>query len=379
MFDTFTISKSLLIIDDNKEARKIFADFFGARYYCCDVDSIEMALTVLPERDFSVILSSFNLPKLNGAETLFCLQSQAPGSVVVFIGEKISGEEAIKVFRAGAFDYIEQPFKLSEIDRAVKKAFEHYELKCLKNNYQVHLEELTAHRAVELDKALEAVENSYRMTLKALVQALETRSFQTHGHSERIVTFSLRLGYEAGLDKEALKNLELGALLHDIGKIGVPDQILRKPGALNEEEWSKMKLHPLHGQQIIRNIAFLEAASRIVAQHHERWDGSGYPFGLSGDEIDVGARIFAVADAFDAMTSDRVYRRGCGYAAALAELERCAGTQFDPAVVEAFKRVPRNDWEVLRRHSLVERQKDSSFQTIVAELVYSGQQFEMVH
>jgi HD-GYP domain-containing protein (c-di-GMP phosphodiesterase class II) len=249
----------------------------------------------------------------------------------------------------------------------------------LRDRYQYHLEELVAERTVELDKALEAVENSYRMTLKALVQALETRDFETHGHSERVVTFSLRLGYELGLEKETLRDLELGALLHDIGKIGVPDAVLRKPAKLNEDEWTKMKLHPQHGQKILRNIPFLEGAARIVAQHHERWDGEGYPFGLRGEDIDIGARIFAVVDAFDAMVSDRVYRKGCPYDDALKELERCAGTQFDPMIVEAFKAIPKEDWEILRERSLMEKQEISSLQTVVSELVYSRQQFEMIH
>lgn len=375
----FEIPKNLLIIDDNREARNIFNNFFSSKFICDEAGSTKAALSHICEREYSVILSNFNLPKLSGVEMISCIRLQAPDSVIVLIGEKISAEEVIKIFRIGVFDYIEQPFKLSEIDRAVKKAYEQYELKKLKNNYQVHLEELSSRRAVELDKALEEIENSYRITLKALVQALETRDFETHGHSERVVTFSLRLGHEIGLDKEALKNLELGALLHDIGKIGVPDSILRKPAALNEDEWNKMKLHPLHGQKILRNIPFLEGAARIVAQHHEKWDGSGYPFELRGEEIDIGARIFAVVDAFDAMTSDRVYRRGCSYENALAELERCAGTQFDSAIVEAFRRVPREDWEILRRRSLVERQEVFSFQAVVAELVFSKQQFEMIH
>jgi putative nucleotidyltransferase with HDIG domain len=379
MFDTIIIPKNLLLVDDNSEARTIFVNFFGAKYNCREADSLETALAVLREQEISVILCSFNLPKLSGLEILRCIQAQAPHSVVVLIGESLSADEVIKVFRGGAFDYIQQPYKLLEINNAVKKAFDQYELRCLKNNYQIHLEDLSSQRTTELDKAVEEVENSYRNTLKALVQALETRDSETYGHSERVVTFSLRLGHEVGLDKEGLKNLELGALLHDIGKIGVPDAILRKPSALNREEWDKMKLHPIHGQNILRHIAFLEAAGRIVAQHHEKWDGSGYPFELRGQEIDLGARIFAVVDAFDAMTSDRVYRRGCSYAAALEELEGCAGTHFDPAIVEAFKRVPREDWEVLRRRSLVQRQEVFSFQTLVAELVYSKHQFEMVH
>jgi HD-GYP domain-containing protein (c-di-GMP phosphodiesterase class II) len=140
-----------------------------------------------------------------------------------------------------------------------------------------------------------------------------------------------------------------------------------------------MKLHPLHGQKILRNIGFLEGATRVVSQHHEKWDGSGYPAGLRGEEIDIGARIFSVVDAFDAMVSDRVYRKGCSYEDAVAELDRFAGTQFDPVIVEAFKHVPKEDWEILRQRSLKDKQEISSLQTVVAELVYSRQQLELVH
>ena len=154
------------------------------------------------------------------------------------------------------------------------------------------------------------------------------------------------------MNREALKALEFGSLLHDIGKIGVPDSILRKPEKLTEEEWERMREHPLHGQQILRGIEFLQGAARVVAQHHEKWDGSGYPLGLRQEDIDLNARIFAVADAFDAITSDRVYRRGKSYEAAAKELEEWAGRQFDPKVVAAFHRVPREDWEVLHRRSL---------------------------
>jgi response regulator RpfG family c-di-GMP phosphodiesterase len=307
------------------------------------------------------------------------MQAVSPHSSIVLLSERDSAEDAIKAFRAGAFDYLLTPFEAENVETAIARAFEQYETKCLKDRYQFHLENLAAERATEIDKALEEVESSYRITLKALVQALETRDFETHGHSERVVTFSLRLGHELGLEKESLRDLELGALLHDIGKIGVPDAILRKPAKLNEEEWEKMKLHPLHGQKILRNIEFLEGAAHIVAQHHEKWDGTGYPFGIRGEDIDIGARIFAVVDAFDAMVSDRVYRAGRPYQEALAELERCAGTQFDPLVVEAFKLIPKEDWEVLRERSLMEKQEISSFQAVVSDLVYSRQQFEMVH
>jgi HD-GYP domain-containing protein (c-di-GMP phosphodiesterase class II) len=141
------------------------------------------------------------------------------------------------------------------------------------------------------------------------------------------------------------ESLALGALLHDIGKIRVPDAILHKPGKLTPEEWLRMRNHPLYGQQILSGIDFLKGGSRVVVQHHEKWDGSGYPWGLAGEEIDRNARIFAVADAFDAMTSDRVYRAGLNFEAAAAELRQEAGTHFDPQVVEAFCSISRQDWE----------------------------------
>jgi HD-GYP domain-containing protein (c-di-GMP phosphodiesterase class II) len=161
-------------------------------------------------------------------------------------------------------------------------------------------------------------------------------------------------------------SLEFGALLHDIGKIGVPDAILRKPAKLTEEEWVRMRQHPLHGQQILGGIGFLEGAARVVAQHHEKWDGSGYPLGLRGEEIDLCARIFAVADAFDAMTSDRVYRKGKSYEAAAREVDEWAGRQFDVEVVKAFHRVPQSDWDELYRRSLATQSSE------VTDLAYSS-------
>jgi HD-GYP domain-containing protein (c-di-GMP phosphodiesterase class II) len=163
-----------------------------------------------------------------------------------------------------------------------------------------------------------------------------------------------------------MKALEFGSLLHDIGKIGVPDAILRKPAKLTDEEWVRMREHPHHGQQILRGIKFLEGAARVVAQHHEKWDGSGYPLGLKGEEIDICARIFSVADAFDAITSDRVYRQGRPYEAAAQELDEWINRQFDPKVVEAFHRVPREDWDELRRRSLIRKPSESEWQPIGA-------------
>jgi HD-GYP domain-containing protein (c-di-GMP phosphodiesterase class II) len=281
-------------------------------------------------------------------------------------------ESAIEALRVGAFDYIMKPFDLRQVEAAVKRALEHYELRVAKRRYENQLESLVEQRTHELNHALDSLEDAYRTTLKALTAALETRDAETHGHSERVVTFSLRLGRELGLNREQLRSLEFGSLLHDIGKIGVPDAILRKPAKLTDEEWVKMREHPLHGQQILREILFLEGAARVVGQHHEKWDGTGYPSGLCGEEIDINARIFAVADAFDAMTSDRVYRAARPYEEAAEELEKFSGRQFDPTVVTAFHRVPCEDWDELRRRSLVKKQeRDANVSQPLAALLES--------
>lgn len=203
--------------------------------------------------------------------------------------------------------------------------------------------------ATQFISHLNESEEVERAILKSLLVALKTRDADTYDHSKRTVKISLLLGRECGLDQRAMRSLEFGALLHDLGKIGVPDNVLRKPGKLSEFEWTLMRRHPYLGHEILSGLSFLDDAKMIVAQHHEKWDGSGYPLGLRGEEILLGARILFVADAFDAMMSDRVYRRAKSYDEAMAELDSCAGTDFDPRVVAAFHHFPRQDWERLTR------------------------------
>lgn len=371
MFAVDNIEDRILIVDDEPEIREILSDFLSDTYECLQADSAESALAEINRQKFAVVISDICMTGMSGLEMIPQIAEQSPETGVIVVSGQQTVDDAIKALRAGAIDYILKPFDLLQVETAVRLAVERYELKVIKRRYDLHLEELVAERTAELDRALDEVENSYRSTLKALVQALETRDFETHGHSERVVTFSLRLAYELNLDADEMRSLEFGAMLHDIGKIGVPDAVLRKPAALNDAEWAKMRLHPLHGQQILRGIPFLEGAIRLVAQHHEKWDGTGYPLGLKGEEIDLNARIFAVVDAFDAIVSDRVYRAGRCYEEALAEIERCSGKQFDPEVVAAFRRVPREDWETLRRRSLMRKPEQFSYQSVVAELVNS--------
>ncbi len=345
----------ILIVDDEPEMRAVLSEFLSERYECAAVASADEALALMRAGQFGLIISDVLMDRMSGLEMVPHALKLAPDSVIIMISGANSIETAIDALRVGAFDYIMKPFDLEHVEVAVNRALEHHELRRAKRRYERHLRELVEQRTEELNRTLASLEEAYRATLKALTSALETRDCETHGHSERVVSYSLRLGREFDLSKEQLRALEFGALLHDIGKIGVPDAILRKPARLTEQEWENMRRHPLLGQQILRGIEFLEGAAQVVAQHHEKWDGTGYPLGLRGAEIDLNARIFAVADAFDAIVSDRVYRHGKSYELATAELIRNAGTQFDPEVVAAFCRIPPTEWERLRRRSSPDR------------------------
>jgi response regulator RpfG family c-di-GMP phosphodiesterase len=341
----------ILIIDDEPEITSLLTSLLCEDYECSWVNSAEEALALLLVNEFDLILTDIQMSGMSGLELVAKVRPQTPDTVVVMISGLYDIEAVIAAMQVGAFDFITKPFTLLHVETVIKRALEHSRLLHAKRYYENYLEELVRLRTTELKAALDSLEDAYRSTLRALTRALEARDQDTHGHSERVVAFSLRLGRELGLDRGEMASLEYGALMHDIGKIGVPDAILLKPSKLTEEEWIQMRLHPQHGKQILDGIKFLESASHVVFQHHERWNGSGYPQGLSGSEIDLKARIFAVADAFDAIISNRVYRKGKSFQEAAAELDLCAGKHFDPQVVEAFHRVSIEEWTALGRLS----------------------------
>jgi len=373
------IRKSLLVVESDSEKRNLLLTYFRKGVECDAVESIDEAIDAAALHEYSAILAPLLPPELTGLELIPKLECLSPNTVPIFTSEVESAGNTVKAYRAGAFDVVQMPMSLQKLETAVQRAFIQYEMRSLRDRYRNQIESEVALRTFELEQNLDEIERSYRMTLNAVVKSLEKRELETEGHGERMITFSLRLAYELGLERAALRDLELGTLLHDVGKINIPDDILRKPVRLSMTEWNMMKQHPVFGHDILAGIPFLEGAARIVAEHHESWDGSGYPHGLRGEEIAIGARILAVIDAFDAMISDRVYRRARSYQAALTEIERFAGSQFDPMVVEAFRNIPASDWEFLHDRSLMGRLENQSYQSIVSELVFARRGMELVH
>jgi putative nucleotidyltransferase with HDIG domain len=199
---------------------------------------------------------------------------------------------------------------------------------------------------------MQDLERSYDITLEAMGDALDLRDAETEGHSRRVTAYTTALAREMGLNAEELRIIARGAFLHDVGKIATPDRILLKPGKLDAEEMEVMREHCERGYAIVNKIPFLREASEIVYAHQESFDGSGYPRGLSGEEIPLGARIFAIADTLDAITSDRPYRKGRSFTEAREEIRRCSGNQFDPSIVEVFLRIPPLRWSELRAEIL---------------------------
>lgn len=345
----------LLIIDDEPSVLSVLSTLLGPVHDCKTANNAAEAIECLKEDNFDLVLSDIMMPGMTGLELLAEITKLSPDSVVILISGNLSIQSAIEAMRRGAFDYVTKPFNLSDVETAVSRALRHRSLLKANQQYERHLQDLVDVRTNELmiantnlNVTLEKLYLNYRATMHALATALEARDVETKGHSERVVSYCLRLGKQIGLADRQLITLEHGALLHDIGKIGVPDGILLKRGALTEEEWSHMRRHVEYGAQILRGIDFLEGATEIVAQHHERFDGSGYPNGWGGDQICLGARIFAVADAVDAITSDRPYRAGRSFEDAADELIRCAGAHFDPLVVRAFTAVSIDSWREIR-------------------------------
>ena len=257
---------------------------------------------------------------------------------------------ALEANRRGAYDYVLKPFERDQLYHSVRRALDHRRLLLENWNYRRNLENQVEERTAQLKGALEQLEQSYDDTLEALGAALDLKDSETEGHSKRVTAFTIAIAKAMKVEPLILPHIARAAFLHDIGKMAIPDQILRKPGPLTNEERTVMRTHCEIGYNMVTRIPFLREAAEIVLAHQEYFDGSGYPRGLKGEEIPLGARIFAIADTLDAMISDRPYRKALPVSAAQAEILRCSGTQFDPQVVHIFLSMPDTLWSELREN-----------------------------
>jgi len=345
---------SILIVDDEEPVRQMLIKALGSKYVCAAAPTAEEAIGMVSTMPFSLALVDIKMPGASGIELCQAFKKVCPDTVVMMVSGMTDIQYAIDSMRQGAFDYVAKPFDLSLLMLSVERALRFQGMAAASRNYTQSLEQAVRARTEEfrevnrdLNQMIETLYTNYRATLRALAQALEARDVETRGHSDRVVAYSIRLGKELGLTDKQLIAIEQGALLHDIGKIGLPDSILLKPGALTDVEWTEMRSHIDYGLNIIAGIDFLSGARPIVGQHHEKYDGTGYPAGLRGEMIHINARIFAVADALDAITSDRPYRAARSYAEARDEIARGSGRHFDPGVVDAFLGIPDSDWAAM--------------------------------
>jgi putative nucleotidyltransferase with HDIG domain len=265
--------------------------------------------------------------------------------------------------RRGAYDYLLKPFDREHLVATVQRALDHHQALQDNRTYQQNLEQVVHARTEMLRQAMEDLEHSYDVTLEALGDALDLKDSETEGHSKRVTAYTIALARAMGLSPIEIRIIARGAFLHDIGKMAIPDDILRKPGKLTEQEQRIMRDHCTRGYHILRKIPFLSEAAAIVHTHQEHFDGSGYPARLRGSAIPIGARIFALADALDAITSDRPYRQASSFDIAREEIMRCSGTQFDPAIVEVFLTIPNELWHELRSEITAQSRHFSTLMT----------------
>jgi putative nucleotidyltransferase with HDIG domain len=286
---------------------------------------------------------------------------QQPQLPVVMVTAIHDISVAIDSMRRGAYDYLLKPFEREHLINTVQRALDHRQVLQESHNYQQNLEQVVRARTELLRQAMENLEHSYDVTLEALGDALDLKDSETEGHSKRVTAYTIALARAMGLSPAQIKIIARGAFLHDIGKMAIPDEILRKAGKLSNNEQEVMREHCLRGYNMLRKIPFLAESAEIVFSHQEHYDGTGYPQGLHGPQIPIGARIFALADALDAITSDRPYRAADSFDAAREEILRCSGSQFDPGVVEVFLKVPNELWHELRSEITGQEKRFSTF------------------
>ncbi|MGA9529961.1 MAG: HD domain-containing phosphohydrolase [Terriglobales bacterium] len=340
----------ILVVDDEETIREIVSSMLGgAQFESQQAASGVEALSILESGvEFDLVLSDLMMAEMDGIALLERAKERYPDLPVVMVTAVHDLSVALQALRNGAYDYLLKPFERDQLLATVRRALEHRRLKRENDAYRTRLEGLVESRTQELQQALVDLKKSYDITLEAFGYSLELKDAETLGHTRRVTAYAIAIARKMELSNEVIDVIARGAWLHDIGKMAIPDEILKKPGKLTPEQMAVMQEHAYFGYEMLSRIPFLAEASEIVYAHQEFFDGTGYPRQLKGDQIPLGARIFSIADTLDAMTSDRVYRPAQSYEAAQQEIIRCSGTQFDPHLVKIFLEIPVSFWRGLR-------------------------------
>jgi response regulator RpfG family c-di-GMP phosphodiesterase len=321
----------ILVVDDEEQIAQLLAGILRSDGHDADyVTDGEAALARLRQGGYDLVMTDLRMPRMDGMRLIREAKEVDPEVDALVMTAYASTDTAVHALRQGVTDYLSKPFGLEQVRGAI--------LKCLKGREERRRrkEEVVATREENLRLRADQ-QRAYIGIVATLIEAVEAKDRYNRGHSRRVADLAARFGRRLALPRREADVLETGAKLHDIGKIGIPEEILNKPGRLTEQEFDVIKAHPVIGEQILRPLEFLADARPIVRHHHERWDGRGYPDGLKGAEIPRPAAVLSICDAFDALTSDRPYRPGLPVKEALAILEQGAGSQWDPNLVRRFE------------------------------------------
>jgi putative two-component system response regulator len=320
-----------VVADDEAHLRRVLVRLMESEGFIChEAANGRLALELLDRVPATLLLTDLHMPELDGMGLLREVRERQSDAAVIMITAVADVATAVSALSVGAMDYLTKPFHLDEVRARVRQALEKRRLILENRGYQLGLEARVAEQARRL-------ESLFLASIQSLADALEVKDPYTHGHSLRVSHYSVAIARAIGMSTDNIREIEIGGRVHDIGKIGVREAVLNKPGPLTDEEYQHIMTHPVVGWRILAPLlGDVPMALNIVRWHHERYDGSGIPDGLVGDAIPIEARITAVADTFDAMTSVRPYRPGVPLPDTFAELRRCSGTQFDPVCVDAF-------------------------------------------
>jgi putative nucleotidyltransferase with HDIG domain len=342
-------AEKILVVDDEEAIREVVSTMLESRGYCCtSVSNGRAAQDYVRKQTPDLVLVDTIMPEMDGIKLLDWLRNFDPEIPVIMVTAIHDISTALEAIRRGAYDYILKPFEKDQLFHGVGRALQHRRLVVENRTYQEDLDRKVEERSTELRARHFELEQSYDDTLEALGTALDMKDPEIEGHCRRVTAFTISIAKAFPVPAIYLPILARAAFLHDIGKMAIPDSILRKPGPLDNDEKQIMRTHCEIGYNVLTRIPFLRDAAEIVSAHQEFFDGTGYPRGLRGEAIPLGARVLSIANALDAMISDQPYRQALSVSHAREEIRRCAGTQFDPKIVEVFLSIPEQHWIELR-------------------------------